>query len=347
MNLKNLHRLGLNSDSDFRAKATFGVALAALTLLFPIAILDLVLGEILTGIGATGIFLLLATNARLVYTGRCHQRLTLYVLVPAGMLFMTTVFAKDGFIGSLWCYPSIVACYCMLSERRAWLANACILTISLPMVATTLSFHYSIRVSATLICISLFAAILVRVIDKLHRQLQHQLEHDPLTGLLNRLTLKEVIEQAITDYKKQGVPATLLAIDADHFKAINDNHGHDAGDKTLSILSKIFSDNMRAEDSAFRTGGEEFLIVLHGSDEREANAIAERLRRLVEVATIVPGHPVTVSIGAATHVPGESWTDWVKRSDDHLYEAKRLGRNRVTMTIRHKLVSNTDATAAN
>lgn len=194
------------STLDFRARATFGVAVAALTLLIPIAIMDFIQGEILRGLGSLFVFSLLATNAILVHFERCHQNLTLYCLVPVGMLFMTTVFHDDGFIGSLWCFPAIVGCYCMLSERRAWMANLCILAFSLPMAAITLSPEHSVRVAATLIAISLFSAILVAVIDSLNRELQSQLTRDPMTGLLNRLTLREKLLVAIENSANYARP---------------------------------------------------------------------------------------------------------------------------------------------
>ncbi|MFK7993220.1 MAG: GGDEF domain-containing protein [Granulosicoccus sp.] len=332
----------MSSTSDFRAKATLGVALAALCLLFPIAILNFFNGNALTGIGSLGIVTLLATNVYLVLRERNHQLLTLYALVPAGMIFMITVFQYDGVIGSLWCYPSIVACYCMLSERRAWLANMIILSISLTMVITTLPVKYSLRITATLLALSLFSAILVRVIDQLHNRLQHQLVRDPLTGLFNRLTLKTKLELAIEQHRSGRSTASILAIDVDHFKAINDRFGHDTGDKVLVTLASICQANLRIDDHAFRTGGEEFLILLNGSGEKEANCIAERLRREIEVADIIPGQSVTISVGAAAYRQGESWTEWVKRADDYLYTAKRMGRNRVTLSIGTGLASITN-----
>ncbi|MFK7858549.1 MAG: GGDEF domain-containing protein [Granulosicoccus sp.] len=338
MYLQRLHKLRLGSDSDFRAKATLGVALAALGLLFPIAILNFFHGIIVTGLGSLGIVILLATNVWLVLRGRCHQTLTLFCLVPAGMIFMITVFQYDGIIGSLWCYPSIVACYCMLSERRAWFANLIILSVCLSMVAITLPLKYSLRITATLLALSLFSAILVRVIDTLNEKLQHQLVRDPLTDLLNRLTLKPILEQAIAE-QQDGTEATVLAIDIDHFKLINDRFGHDMGDKALVTLSNILRDNLRDGDHAFRTGGEEFLVLLNGSTEKESNIIAERLRREVEVADIIPGETITISIGAAHAVQNESWTAWVKRADDYLYSAKRLGRNRVALSAEVNVVS--------
>ena len=331
MDVKYLQRMGLSSDADFRAKATFGIALAALSLLLPLALLTFLEGRVFIALGTMSIVALLATNAWLVYLGRCHQRLTLYILVPAGMLFMTTVFQYDGFIASLWCYPAIIACYCMLSERRAWLANGIILSFGLPMVAISLPSVYSVRVYATLLAISLFSAILVRVIDQLTWQLKHQLVHDPLTGLLNRLTLKDRLEQAIARHRKTGTAASLLAIDVDHFKLINDSYGHDVGDKALIVLAQILNIGLRSDDHAFRTGGEEFLVLLNGSTEKEVNSIAERLRRDIECASIIPDQAITISIGAAQLTEHQNWTQWIKRADNHLLEAKRMGRNRVAI----------------
>ena len=285
-----------------------------------------------------GIVILLSTNVFLVTRGLCHQRLTTYALVPAGMLFMIGVFSYDGIIASLWCYPSIVACYCMLSQRRAWIANAVILGVSLPMVSNTLASEYAMRVAATLVAISVFSAILVRVIDRLHGQLKHQLIHDPLTGLLNRMTLKNTLEAAI-DLQKNGAQAsTLLAVDADHFKRINDLFGHDIGDKALKHIAKIFRAHLRTSDYAFRTGGEEFLILLDGSLDRDVNVVAEQLRKNIEKAEIIPDYRLTVSIGQTDSVPYDTWTAWVKRADNLLFNAKKNGRNQISRFYDSKLM---------
>jgi len=342
MDVNYLQKFGLSSDTDFRAKATFGVALTALTLMLPFSILSFLQGQILTSVGTIGIVLLLGCNALLVYRGQCHQQLTLFALVPTGMVFMINVSSYDSYIASFWCYPAIVACYCMLSERRAWLANAIILAFGLPMVATSLPWIYSIRVGATLLAVSLFSAILVHVIDTLNKRLNYQLVHDPLTGLFNRVTLQNTLEKSIALYQKKGAAASLLAIDIDHFKRINDGFGHDVGDQALVTLAEIFDNELRLEDLAFRTGGEEFLILLNACHEKEANIIAERLRKRIERASVVPNYPVTISVGVAQLQANENWTQWMKRADSHLLESKRLGRNRVTLSSKPRLLSVAD-----
>jgi diguanylate cyclase (GGDEF)-like protein len=318
--------------SEYRAKATLGVALVALGLLLPISIWDFVADRTAIGIGSICIVLFLLVNASLVIVGRCHQKLTLYGLVPAGMTFMIGVFQDDAFIGSLWCYPSIVACYCMLSAKRATIANITILTISIPMILTTLPPVYAYRVCATLLAISLFANILVRVIDKQQHRLHELLIHDSLTGLLNRFTLGTTLCSAIERCKSQGTRSSILAIDIDHFKSINDRYGHDVGDQVLHDVSQLFLRNLRESDAAFRSGGEEFLILLHDSDLREAKNIAQRLRHVIELAPIVPNQSLTVSIGIARCESSEDWTSWMKRADESLYEAKNQGRNRVVVS---------------
>ena len=325
-------KLGWNSSSDFRAKATFGVATAALILLLPVAMLDFYLGKIAIGIGAMGIVFILGANAWTVKIGKCHQNLTLFGLVPAGMVFMIGVFHNDGVIGTLWCFPSIIASYCMLSQRKAWVANAIVLSIALPMTWTTLNTEYAIRVTATLAAVSVFGAILVSVIDEQRQQLQEQMSRDPLTGLFNRLNLKSSLKAAIQSNNEGLYKSSLLTIDIDFFKQINDTHGHDCGDKILREFSDLLPTVLRKDDIAFRTGGEEFLIILRYTDESSAAEVGERVRSAVESHAFNNYCAVTISAGVAEYRRGESWSSWTKRADDRLYAAKHSGRNRVIAT---------------
>lgn len=322
--------------ADFRGKATYGVAITALAVLLPIAIFDLLSERIHIGVGSLLIVSFLATNAWMIRCGRCHQNLTLFGLVPAGMIFMMGVIADDGIIGSLWCYPSIVACYCMLSERRAWMANIAILGFSLPIIFQHLRPEYAYRICATLLAVSFFSAIMVHFIDKQQSRMHKLLIHDPLTGLLNRFTLKACLNNAIENNRKQRVSSSILAIDIDHFKSVNDDFGHDVGDRALSMVSRLILANIRDSDSAFRSGGEEFLIVLKGVNEQAAKITAHRLLHRIELADIVPNQSLTISIGLATTTAGENWTQWIKRADESLYEAKKQGRNRVFVSTQNR-----------
>lgn len=314
---------------DYRAKATSGVALAALTLLLPFTVYALLRELYVIVAGGTFIIALLAVNTWLVARGRDHEPATLFGLVPGGILFMALAFRVDGDIASIWCFPSILACYCMLSGDRARLANAMILAVAVPMMWSTMSVVESARLTACLVAVSLFASILVREIDAQQRKLRFRLDHDPLTGLLNRTSLKERLQGAIDAFGRSLEPAALLAIDLDHFKRINDRFGHDTGDGVLCEVARLLRREIGDDGAVFRTGGEEFLVLLPGRSESEARQRAEALRATVAGSAILQGQTVTTSIGVATLLASDDRSSWTRRSDERLYAAKRAGRDRV------------------
>lgn len=317
------------AGADFRTKATGGVAAAALTLLLPFTVLSLVQQSYLSALGTSAIVAMLALNAWLVAHGRPYERLTLYGLVPFGMLFMIHVFRLNGIIGGVWCFPAILGCYCMLSQRRALIANAIILGVALPMIWQTVEPALAARFSATLLAVSIFAGILVREIDAMRERLRYQIEHDPLTGLLNRTSLRERLESAIDARCTRAIPSALLAIDLDHFKSINDRFGHDTGDLALREVGKLLRERVRCEDAVFRLGGEEFLILLHGTTVCDAKERAEKLRETIERSSILQHCPVTASFGLTNLRMADDRDSWTRRADERLYAAKRAGRNRV------------------
>jgi len=155
-------------------------------------------------------------------------------------------------------------------------------------------------------------------------QAKDQALHDALTGLANRRKL----DVHIADLP--DIAVTFLMLDIDHFKCINDRHGHHAGDEILAGLANILTANVRATDVVARMGGEEFSIVLPGVSGRKAYDMAESLRRAVEIGGLkchAGKIPVTVSIGVAVRRAGEETGQWIKRADEALYKAKEFGRN--------------------
>jgi two-component system, cell cycle response regulator len=157
---------------------------------------------------------------------------------------------------------------------------------------------------------------------------------DPLTGLYNRRYLETHLSHLMDSYVNRGKILSVLAIDADYFKAINDTYGHDAGDTVLRDLSARIKQSTRSVDLCCRTGGEEFVLVLPGTDLAAALVIAERIRKLVahKPFPIAPGTsiPATVSIGVSSlEGLGDTPGKILKRADEALYAAKREGRNRV------------------
>lgn len=157
---------------------------------------------------------------------------------------------------------------------------------------------------------------------------------DGLTRLYNRHYLDTHLKNLVRQSDEQGRNLSVVIMDMDHFKHVNDTYGHDVGDEVLKSLSSIITSTIRAADLAARYGGEEFVILMPETDAARAYEAAERLRRQVETTPFVVSHPdspirKTVSIGHATMKPGDTPDTLIKRADVALYEAKNGGRNRV------------------
>jgi two-component system cell cycle response regulator len=174
--------------------------------------------------------------------------------------------------------------------------------------------------------------------DRLRRNVQLSLEMaitDQLTGLHNRRYMTSHLDNLMAQAAKTGKPLAFVIMDIDHFKAVNDTHGHDIGDEVLREFSKRIGANIRGIDLACRYGGEEFVVVMPETDAAFAYAVAERLRKSIETTAIditrAPGTiPITVSIGiAASEGEGDTAEALLRRADQALYSAKRNGRNRV------------------
>ena len=164
-----------------------------------------------------------------------------------------------------------------------------------------------------------------------YQELLERSGRDGLTGALDRGQFEILGRQAVEERKRDGVSLSLLAVDVDHFKSINDRFGHAAGDEALRRIADLLSGSLRQDDKFFRYGGEEFVVLCQGLDHPSALGLAERLRRAIEGADLsAPGETVTISVGVATTPDDGSDLDSLfATADARLYAAKDAGRNRV------------------
>ena len=156
---------------------------------------------------------------------------------------------------------------------------------------------------------------------------------DPLTGTYNRQTMLGDLNAERERAIRTEVPTAVALVDLDHFKAVNDTHGHQAGDLVLQSIAGILQSHVRPFDKVYRYGGEEFLICLPNADMTQCARVLERLRRVVEASPVpiteTTTLPVTASIGAAPMTKGRSVEQIIEKADQALYAAKQGGRNRV------------------
>ncbi len=170
-----------------------------------------------------------------------------------------------------------------------------------------------------------------RELQQLNAQLSCLATTDTLTGVWNRRHFEQALQRGLVQSQRYGQPLSLLMFDIDHFKAVNDHHGHLVGDTVLIGLTQLVQRNLRAADTLARWGGEEFVIMLPHCAADEAAHLAEKLRALLALQVFETVGRVTASFGVAQCRPDDSPQTWLKRADLALYQAKAEGRNTVRL----------------
>ncbi len=170
---------------------------------------------------------------------------------------------------------------------------------------------------------------MVEELRQVHGRLRDAASLDGLTGAYNRKGIEEVLRREAELARRYRRPLSLVLFDLDHFKSVNDTYGHLHGDAVLTAMIGIVKENIRRTDLLGRWGGEEFLLLTPGADQRQAAELAEKLRQLVAAHRFAEVGAVTISCGVATLLEGDRCVDLIKRADDALYRAKNNGRNAV------------------
>ena len=172
-------------------------------------------------------------------------------------------------------------------------------------------------------------------------QLNRDSRTDALTGIDNRRSFNEVIARMTEDADVSGDPLSLIIVDIDHFKNFNDTHGHVFGDKVIRFVAQEMKQCVKGRDFISRFGGEEFAVLLPSTAVEGACTLAESIRYIIEAQSIRDGDgvvvdKVTISLGVAQYIVGESHSDFINRADAALYASKSGGRNRVTSDVERR-----------
>lgn len=190
---------------------------------------------------------------------------------------------------------------------------------------------------STYLLVSVFSLMLLSIgcqfmaSERVHDEFKYLATHDDLTGAMARRTVIEACKQELSRWQRYGEPLSMLLLDVDHFKRINDVHGHQVGDQVLTELVRVLRRSMRRVDVLGRYGGEEFIVLLPATDLTAARPLAERMRHAVATHGLDSPTPgVTVSIGISSVRQGDNCVEaLLSRADAALYQAKRDGRNLV------------------
>lgn len=225
-------------------------------------------------------------------------------------------------------YPTAMIPFFLASPVVALsLSGTAVIIASIIMLPTIDIFEYGKFLLSVTGCV-LFAYIFARERNRQRDDLLRLSTRDPLTGAGNRRAFDERLNEIIRMQQRTPSDMAMLLIDLDNFKQINDGEGHAIGDDVLIKVAEIISGRLRAGDNLYRYGGDEF-VVLAAVNIKAASTLAENLRNLVIDSEMPSRIAPTLSIGVTQHLMSESGMDWLRRTDNALFAAKRAGRNQV------------------
>ena len=226
-----------------------------------------------------------------------------------------------------WAYPALMAVFYLVRPRIAIILATATVAVLVPELIDAADTYATSTVLITIIVMSAFAFAFALITNRQREQLMQLATKDPLTGAGNRRGLDGKLNDIVNSHKRMSTMASMLLLDLDHFKKVNDVHGHAVGDEILKRITEIINLRIRVTDGLYRIGGEEFVVVLEGQNVERAAHLSEQLRTLVEANELVPDQMVTISLGVAELRAEESANDWMHRADEALYRAKNSGRN--------------------
>ena len=308
----------------FAALATVGVA--------PFCVMRYLHGEHLKAAVDLVIILIAICNAFFAY----RTQSTIYPSVIAATIYSSATVAVVYLNNPLyvfWIFPAISANFFLLRPIVAILFNLLIAAAILPIATSMVDSIAAVGMLTSLVFAGCMTFVFARQANIYHDLLQTYATQDPLTQLDNRRTMNLEMQTCIEDLARSDMPASIIILDLDHFKTINDNFGHKQGDALLIKIADILRLRLRKTDRVFRYGGEEFVLLARNTNLESTQVIAETLREQIEATIRSPlREPITASFGCAQLQPNETGDHWFERADQALYQAKEKGRNQVAVS---------------
>lgn len=296
----------------------------------PFAVMRFMQADYLIGAMDTLIVISMASLGLFVFRTHKVRPASIYLSILCTAGAVITVYLK-GPMQVFWTYPALMVSFYLIKPKEALILTLSAVAALLPPLASGLAFAH---LGAVLVTLFITMSVAYSFATQTLRQQEMLMELaacDPLTGAGNRRGLLVEMDRVAALRSRIGTPCSLLLIDLDLFKSINDKHGHGVGDDVLVTTSSRINQRIRQTDSLYRIGGEEFVVIMNNENIREAAALAEDLRSHISEEPCAGDISVTISIGVAELVSGETAKEWLGRADDALYEAKEKGRNRVCM----------------
>jgi diguanylate cyclase len=314
----------LKADFDLAILSFFGGC--AVLGIAPFALYRLLGGEY--RLGVVDALIVLAIIGTVIYawsSGDTRRAgLLLACFNTAGCVATTLLFGHHGL---LWVYVVLVTNFFLTSRKAAALAN---LGMLLALVLNSGIFTSRLELvsfTVTTVLVMIYTYLFALRTETQRAQLEVLATRDALTNTGNRRLMEIELAQATSARE----PRSLAIFDLDHFKQVNDEFGHEAGDQVLAEFARLLLQGTRKRDRLYRFGGEEFVLLMPATDASGAATLLHELQGLIRRRLRSPGGPVSVSVGCASWRDGEDWSRWLARADAAMYVAKRSGRDQVVI----------------
>ncbi len=251
------------------------------------------------------------------------------VLILLALMANVISFYMKGISQVGWIYPAMLAAYYIMSPKKGLFVNFIMLSFYIPKLIQSQEVINLSTILVTIVITNMIAYVFASGLRKQELMLTKLASEDYLTGTGNRRALSTKLESLHRSLRNHDKTATIVLLDLDHFKKVNDKHGHIKGDEVLIRIAEILKCFYQNEEMIFRYGGEEFLILCPNVNIDMAFNLGEQLREMIKQNIIIDGHEQTISLGVAEYVKEESNDDWIHRVDLALYQAKNQGRDRI------------------
>lgn len=318
------------AERSFKEKLLLSLSAAMVVAVIPFAIIRLASQEWAAGILDTVVIVLMLGLFTHVYFTHETQRagiIMAVVFVAASIGLIRLMGVEEIY----WLYPTLTALFFLLDARHAIILSAGTFGATLALLWNSMTFIELFTLSFTLVINILFAYLFALTARRQRTQLEHLANVDPLTGAGNRRAQNRKLDAVSALFHRAHIPCSILILDVDYFKRINDAHGHVVGDNILVEVADLISANTRPSENLYRYGGEEFTIVAENTRMEGAQQLAEKLRDLIDQHAFVSNIHVTASFGVAEVQRSEGPQGWLGRADTALFKAKERGRNRVVL----------------
>jgi diguanylate cyclase (GGDEF)-like protein len=249
------------------------------------------------------------------------------ILVLVALMGNVVSFYLKGINQVYWIYPAMLVAYYIMNPRNGVMLNFFMLLLYIPKIFSTYEAVNIATILITVVITNVVAFVFASGLRKQELALLKLASEDYLTSTGNRRALNDKLLEVHSQLKNHDRTASIIILDLDHFKKVNDTHGHIVGDNVLIKISNLLKEFCSDVGSIYRFGGEEFLLVCPSMDEASAYIMADDIRKKVKKVITVEGNELTISLGVAEYQKEESIESWIHRVDLALYQAKNQGRD--------------------